>query len=372
MSKNKFKYIISPIILSVIMFTLINNIEKNDELKSQEKYVFNETDEEGDKSNETSNKQIIGNYYLGEKNWILGKFSKLLPESEMKVYSGAINELSSISNDMGKSTYFVSMAHKTNMLKHLYPNFVTNRCNIDINKTIFKKNLDLKNMKFIDLDEAFSNSFSKENLEEFYFKTDPHWNGRGAYEGFKIMVKNMDLGLTDEEIENHFSKYKVLVNGEKDFIGSYNKKLGFPIEEKEKTSFVYLEGAKYKYFLSDTNKDIKIKEKDIMATRRDKDSWDYGGAYMRGSNCNILKIKNAKSLTDKKVVVFRDSYEAPMTLLLADMFSEVEIVDPRYIDNLDMTYEDIIKNSDSDTVLFMYNSFGFSGMIKEMIDKGIK
>lgn len=61
-----------------------------------------------------------------------------------------------------------------------------------------------------------------------------------------------------------------------------------------------------------------------------------------------------------------------MTLMLADLFSQVEIVDPRYIENLDMTYEDIIKRSDSDIVLFMYNSFGFEGMIKEMIDKGIK
>lgn len=125
-------------------------------------------------------------------------------------------------------------------------------------------------------------------------------------------------------------------------------------------------------FISDTKKDTKVKEEKIIASFRNKDKWDYGGAYMRGTNCNILKIKNNKSLTDKKAIVFRDSYQAPMTWMLADLFSQVEIVDPRYIENLDMTYEDIIKRSDSDIVLFMYNSFGFEGMIKEMIDKGIK
>ena len=32
----------------------------------------------------------------------------------------------------------------------------------------------------------------------------------------------------------------------------------------------------------------------------------------------------------------------------------------------------MIVNSKSDIVMFMYNSFGFEGMIKEMIEKGIE
>ncbi|WP_272869132.1 JAB domain-containing protein, partial [Clostridioides difficile] len=35
------------------------------------------------------------------------------------------------------------------------------------------------------------------------------------------------------------------------------------------------------------------------------------------------------------------------------------------------TKNEIIKNSNADVVLFMYNSFGFAGMMQEMIDKGI-
>ena len=61
-----------------------------------------------------------------------------------------------------------------------------------------------------------------------------------------------------------------------------------------------------------------------MATLRKKDSWDYGGAYMRETNCNILKIRNKNSLSDKKVLVFRDPYQAHMTWLLADVFKELK------------------------------------------------
>lgn len=320
-----------------------------------------------------SNKQIIGNYYLGEDNWILGKFSKLLPDNKIKQYSNVINELAESSTKVGKDVYFISMTHKTNMLKHLYPKFVDNKENIDINKNAFKANLNLNNTKFIDIDKYFLNIFSEKELEKFYFKTDHHWNGLGAFEGFKFMVKDIDLaGLSHKELDEHFSKYKTLINKEKFLKGSYNSKLGFPIKERDYASYVYLKNANYEYFISDTKKDTKIKEDKIIASLRNKDSWDYGGAYMRGTHCNILKIKNKKALTNKKALVFRDSYQAPMTLLLADVFSQVEIIDPRYIENIDLTYDQIIRNSDSDIVLFMYNSFGFGDMIKEMIDKGIK
>ena len=72
------------------------------------------------------------------------------------------------------------------------------------------------------------------------------------------------------------------------------------------------------------------------------------------------------------VLVFRDSYQAPIIWLLVDIFEEVQIIDPRYIENIDMTYEEMITNSNSDIVMFMYNSFGFEGMIQEMINKDLK
>ncbi|QUH19430.1 hypothetical protein [Alkaliphilus sp. B6464] len=71
------------------------------------------------------------------------------------------------------------------------------------------------------------------------------------------------------------------------------------------------------------------------------------------------------------MLVFRDSYQAPTTLMFADLFSEVQFIDPRNIENIKMSYEEIIQNSDSDIVVFMYNSSGFDSMIKNMIDKGI-
>lgn len=64
------------------------------------------------------------------------------------------------------------------------------------------------------------------------------------------------------------------------------------------------------YFLDNFDK----KEEDIITTSTNKEEWDYGGAYIRGSETNMLEIKNKDALIDKKILVFRDSYQAPMTL----------------------------------------------------------
>ena len=84
---------------------------------------------------------------------------------------------------------------------------------------------------------------------------------------------------------------------------------------------------------------------------------------MFGNACNILKIRNKEALSDKKILIIRDSYQAPTSWLFADIFSEVQLVDPRYTETLDLSIEEIIKDSDADIVMFMYNSTDFKSMI---------
>lgn len=369
MKKLSSKFLAIVSILIIVSLGIFLN--QNKSISKDEVSVFKESSGNSVKK-DGKEKYIVGNYYLTDNNWLLGKFSKIIPDDKMQVYSKEINDLSKLATTKGKDAYFVSTAHKTNMLKHLYPDFVDNKENIDINKDLLASKLDEKYISFIDIDKYFLDTFSEKEREKFYFKEDHHWNGIGAFEGFKFMVNNMDLGLSSDEINDYMKDYKVKVVKNKEFVGSYNRKLNFIVKDKEYANYVYRNDEKFEYFITDGNKEHKVKEEKIMASLREKKSWDYGGAYMRGTNCNILKIKNKNSLTNKSVLIFRDSYQAPMTWLLADVFREVQIIDPRYIENLDMTYDEMITNSNSDIVIFMYNSFGFEGMIQEMINKDLK
>ncbi len=51
-----------------------------------------------------------------------------------------------------------------------------------------------------------------------YFKTDHHWNGIGAYEGFKCIIEDMNI------VNNiSWDSYTQTMYDEGYFLGSYNK-----------------------------------------------------------------------------------------------------------------------------------------------------
>ncbi|MGX4600040.1 alginate O-acetyltransferase AlgX-related protein [Faecalimicrobium sp. JNUCC 81] len=397
MNKKKARYIIIPFLSIVFGFLILNiitpekkysivenrNLEKKPVLKDIKEGEFTSKFESyyndqfvlrdemisiNKKSEVKLNKTKVGNYYLVDNNWILGMFSKLLSEKQLNDYSNAINKLSEISLSLDRDVYFTMMPHKTNILKHLYPKYVDTIENIDINKNEFRRRLESDIVTYIDMDEYMLNNFSQDELERLYFKTDHHWTGIGAFENFKMMASRIDLGVSQDELNNHFNRYKITTVKSKNFIGSYNRNLDMIVKEEEYANYAYIDNTKYTYEINGKKK----KEEDIIATSRNDKEWDYGGAYIRGAQTNILNIKNEDALVDKKILIFRDSYQAPTTWLFADLFREVEIADPRNIDKIDKTYKEIIEESNSDIVMFMYNSSGFGSMIKTMIDKGIK
>lgn len=402
MSKRKAKYIVIPFLITILFFFFMNLFNSNktisvsenrnleemptiEDLKEgnyplkfekyyNDQFVFREEMLRINRKLEVKlgKSHVANNYYLVDDNWILGKFPRILNSEELNRYANVINQLSKVATDGGKEVYFALTPHKTNMLKHLYPEFVDNKENININKNSFKLRLNPDIITFLDGDEYMIKKFSTKELEKLYFKTDHHWNGTGAFEWFKLIVENINIGIPKDKLQNHFNSYKIMEYDDKDFVGSYNRNLSMVVEEKEYLKYVYLENQNYKYYLSNGEKDKKVKEENIIGTYRNREKWDYGGAYIRGNVCNILKIKNDNALTDKKILVFRDSYQAPTTLMFADLFSEVQFIDPRNIENIELSYEEIIKNSDSDIIMFMYNSSGFDSMIKNMSDRGIR
>ena len=315
------------------------------------------------------NKTEVGNYYVVDDNWILGKFPNVFNEKRLNRYSNAINKLAKVGKSEGKDVYFAMTPHKTNILKHIYPKYIETS-SIDKNIKGFEDKLNKEVVNYIEMDDYMMNKFSKKELESMYFKTDHHWNGKGAFEGFKRIIEEMDLDISSENLKNIFSKYKEVTVDSKKFNGSYNKNICMVVREKEYPNYFTLKENKnndVEYFLNGEN----VKEEDVIATSRHEEEWDYGGAYSRGAQMNILKIKNKDAFSDKKILVIRDSMQGATTWLFRDFFKETELIDPRNISDIKKSYTEIIKESDADIVLFMFNSSGFDSMINEMIKKGI-
>lgn len=315
------------------------------------------------------NKTEVGNYYVVDDNWILGKFPNVFNENRLNRYSNAINKLANVGKSEGKDVYFAMTPHKTNVLKHIYPKYIETS-SIDKNIKGFEDKLNKEVVNYIEMDDYMMNKFNKRELESMYFKTDHHWNGKGAFEGFKRIIEELDLDISSENLKNIFNKYTEVTVNSKKFKGSYNKNICMVVREKEYPDYFTIKENKnndVEYFL---NRE-KVKEEDVIATSRHEKEWDYGGAYSRGAQMNILKIKNEDAFSNKKILVIRDSMQGATTWLFRDFFKETELVDPRNIADIKKSYTEIIKESNADIVLFMFNSSGFDSMINEMIKKGI-
>ena len=178
------------------------------------------------------NKTEVGNYYVVEDNWILGKFPNVFNEKRLNRYSNAINKLANVGKIEGKDVYFAMTPHKTNVLKHIYPKYIETS-SIDKNIKGFEDKLNKEVVNYIEMDDYMMNKFNKRELESMYFKTDHHWNGKGAFEGFKRIIEEMDLDISSENLKNIFNKYKEITVDSKKFKGSYNKNICMVVRENE-------------------------------------------------------------------------------------------------------------------------------------------
>ena len=106
------------------------------------------------------------------------------------------------------------------------------------------------------------------------------------------------------------------------------------------------------YLTNSTIENLKTKE-DIFIYDFEKLDTDEPYEFFLSGNQSVVHIKNEKAKSDKRLVIFRDSFASSLAPLLADSYSEIVLIDLRYIMS-DMIGEYVdFENAD---VLFMYST----------------
>ena len=304
-------------------------------------------------------KSTVRGYHIVDNKWIMPGNVKKQEDKDIKKEANKLNDFSKQISKKGRDIYYVSTPCKSQALKHLYPKYAEDGFALQ-NVSKFGSYLNKNYIDFINLDKYFNDEFTDKEKEQMYFKTDHHWNGLGAYEGFKYIINNMHiLDKKDEKLisDQNFVKYKEL---DKNFIGSYNRNLFYLFSKDEDIPYVYSkQSGKYEYFNFNGNEYVPIDQNQIISTEKSFDELTYGGAYT--NDIPLYKIKNKNAPIDKKIMIVRDSYQAPTTLLFADLFKSVEILDPR--NTIDANVSKAIEQSDPDIAMFMFNSETYGGMV---------
>lgn len=172
-----------------------------------------------------------------------------------------------------------------------------------------------------------------------YYKTDHHWTTEGAYIAYKEMCTQ--LGIEYKEIEEY--NIRPLTD---DFYGSLYYKLGAGIGKSDIIN-IYIPKDEEKIVVNYLDEEKKTASLYNSESLNGKDKYE----VFTGGNHGLIHIKTM-SESNKKLIVFKDSYANCFIPFLTSHYTEILVVDPRYYNG---EVESLIDEYEITDTLLLYN-----------------
>ena len=180
-----------------------------------------------------------------------------------------------------------------------------------------------------------------------YYRTDHHWTTKGAYLAYAAAGKRM--GYIPEP-EDMFDVEHAGI----DFIGTFYSKALYDGVEKDTLDF-------YHFAMGDNVTDVFVtrvygeepERRGSMYFREYLDVKDKYSSFL-GTNAPLVTIKADNN--GGKLLIIKDSYAHCYSTFLTQHYSEITLMDMRYIN---MSYKELIDPDEYDQVLFLYNASSF-------------
>ena len=235
---------------------------------------------------------------------------------------------------------------------------VPTACEID--KSMLDANAPVENQKIL-IESAYARL--SENLstidvysplyssrdEYIYYKTDHHWTSLGAYLAYSAASKSLEY----ESIPyNSFD----IRHASHDFLGTLYSKVIYDDMGPDTIDYYYYTGEG----------SVNVTEV-VVDNGREQKSYDsmYFEEYLTqkdqyssflGSNQPVVTVKT-DSPSGKKLLVIKDSYAHSLVPFLSNHYSEITMVDLRYINT---SLDEKVPLDEYDQVLFVYNVENFT------------
>ena len=264
------------------------------------------------------NKLDNNNIYLKD-NYI---FKSNYP-TNTKSISNFINKINLIQNNLTKDNnqYIMIIPDKNYYLNskdflHIDYNYIYNE-------------IDKLNIKTIDIRNIMS-------LNDYY-ETDTHWRQENLdkviYQMSKIMNFNYHKINYQENIYNNF----------------YGVYYGESAINRNPENLIYLTNQNI------NNLQVKYLENKNLNTIYNLDnlnSLDSYEVFLDGAS-SFIEIYNDNSISNKELIIFRDSFASSITPLLTEYYQKITLIDNRYINS--NTYLNLVEFTNQD-ILFMYST----------------
>ncbi len=234
------------------------------------------------------------------------------------------------------------------------------------NETVdtFLEGMDKEKIEYLDLRTLMMSNGLPD--DEQFFKTDHHWTIQACFWAFTEIVERLneeyDAGLDPDEYYTNIDNYnKVLY--ENSFLGSLGRKTGINyggvddftlITPKYETDYtnttMRIDGSLDNNFGEFEGVIVNMDPFQNVYKLKETNSDKYF-TYLSG-NWPYVSVTNNNVENDKKLLLIKDSYAVPVASFLTTTFKQVDLVDPRYIQE---PIEDIIERNEYDYVVTLFS-----------------
>lgn len=302
------------------------------------------------------NRTFVNNNYVADDGFILSAPTKIDMRDQIK---HSVNELENLQTQFPKTEfYFLLAPSKLTAFSYKYPPYV-DRGYDQKHRDYFVQELQKINFPIIDVLPAFQKEFTHEQLEDLYFKTDHHWNMKGAFYAYEQTMNHItnESKIFKGNAVNR-DDYKITTekpNGQ--FIGSWNKQLYNLIETPETISYVQLKQNpnmwdNYTVYLGPKSEEsMQMPMKEFFAADKNKLSPDYSSVYQ--TDYAQINILNPDAKNKLHAVIIKDSYADATYPLFAQEFEQTTFIDPRFAASKNVKQD--LEKLNADIVLFLYN-----------------
>lgn len=173
-------------------------------------------------------------------------------------------------------------------------------------------------------------------LEDFY-RTDTHWKQENILDVARHLGSSMGVNLVAEYEENRLDT---------PFYGVYYGQLALPVEPDNICYLNHPVFADCTIINHESGKKIPMYDMELAAGR------DPYEMYLSGS-LSVITIENPNAVTDKELVIFRDSFGSSIAPLFVEGYAKITMLDARYLN--EVMIGKFVEFTEQD-VLFLYST----------------
>lgn len=307
-------------------------------------------------------KKRVRGLYIADDTWLMSQ-EYTRADWQLPRYTGALTNLARTYPEMHFA--YAMVPFKTGALYRLAPDYISNRIGEDNHTETLQEMQGVDNLQLIDLVSYFEQTYTPDRLKNLYFPTDFHWNAIGALDAVEYIRAQLEnRGIFDADSKD-VTKDVSLEWLARRYDGDLNRQLSYALPCETQIPVCVLRNTQDVRYYTSVDDTEPVPRGKIVGAGQGKDTVTYADVYTE--NLGYYRVVNPHARVQQHVLLLKDSFQDPTTDYFTALFSEVEIIDPRYYQE-QSTFADLLRDGKPDLVLFLYHQNNFSPELVRFIE----